>query len=48
MLNLIDPSKNFKWILGDLEEKDSRYWESIHINNVYTDVSKAKMSNSIN
>ena len=48
ILNLIDPSKNFKWILGDLEEKDSRYWESIHINNVYSDVFKAKMSNYIN
>jgi len=42
MLNLIDPSKNFKWILGDLEEQDSRYWESVHINNVNADVSKAK------
>ena len=42
MLNLIDPSRNFKWILGDLEEKDSRYWESVHINNVGSDVSKAK------
>jgi hypothetical protein len=42
MLKLIDPSKNFKWILGDLEEKDSRYWESIHIKNVESDVSKAK------
>lgn len=42
MLNLIDTSKNFKWILGDLEEKDSRYWESIHIKNVATDVFKAK------
>lgn len=42
MLNLIDPSRNFKWILGDLEEQDSRYWESIHINNVGVDVSKAQ------
>ena len=42
MLNQIDPSRNFKWILGDFEEKDSRYWESIHINNVNTDVSNAK------
>lgn len=43
MLNLIDPSKTFKWILGDLEENDSRYWESIHINNVYSDVFNAKL-----
>jgi len=42
MLNLIDPSRTFKWILGDLEEKDSRYWESVHIKNVGSDVSKAK------
>lgn len=42
MLNIIDPSRTFKWILGDLEEKDSRYWESVHINNVDSDVSKAK------
>jgi hypothetical protein len=42
MLNLIDPSKTFKWILGDLEENDSRYWESVHIKNVGSDVSKAK------
>lgn len=42
MLNLIDPSKTFKWILADLEEKDSRYWETIHIKNVGSDVSKAK------
>jgi hypothetical protein len=43
MLNLIDPSRNFKWILGDLEEKDSKYWELIHTNNVMADVSKAKI-----
>jgi hypothetical protein len=42
MLNMIDSSKNFNWILGDLEEKDSRYMETIHIKNVYSDVSKAK------
>ena len=42
MLNLIDSSRNFKWILGDLEEKDSKYWESIHIMNVESDVLKAK------
>jgi hypothetical protein len=42
ILDLIDSSKHFKWILGDLEEKDSRYWESIHIKNVPSDVLKAK------
>lgn len=43
MLKLIDPSRNFKWILGDLEEKDSRYWETIHIRNVESDVAKAQI-----
>ena len=42
MLKLIDPSRNFKWILGEKEEKDSRYWEKIHIKNVETDVAKAQ------
>lgn len=43
MLKLIDPSRNFKWILGDMEEKDSRYWESIHVLNVESDVRKARV-----
>lgn len=43
MLKLIDPSRNFKWILGDMEEKDSKYWESIHIMNVESDVKKARI-----
>lgn len=49
MLNLIDPSRTFKWILGDLEENDSRYWESIHLNNVDSDVSiaKSKLENTL-
>jgi hypothetical protein len=42
MLSLIDSSRNFEWVLGDLEDNDSRYWESIHINNVNDDVEKAK------
>lgn len=42
MLKMIDPSKNFKWILGNLEENDSRYWESIHLRNVRSDVAKAR------
>lgn len=43
MLKMIDPSKNFKWILGNLEENDSRYWESIHTRNVRSDVAKARV-----
>jgi hypothetical protein len=42
MLNLIDPSKKYNWILSDIEESDSRYWETIHIKNVFTDVLHAK------
>jgi uncharacterized SAM-binding protein YcdF (DUF218 family) len=30
-----------KWILGKAELEDSRYWETIHIRNVDTDVYKA-------
>ena len=43
MLKMIDPSKNFKWILGNLEENDSRYWESVHIHNIKSDVAKARV-----
>ncbi len=42
MLKIIDPSINLKWILGNLEEKDSKYWETIHIKNVESDVIKAR------
>ena len=42
MLNLIDSSRKYDWILGDLEQDDLRYWESVHIRNVDLDVSKAK------
>ena len=33
--------KDIKWILGDAELDDSRYWETVHIRNVDTDVNKA-------
>ena len=42
MLKLIDPKNIYKWILGNVEEKDSRYWEKIHIRNIHGDVHKAK------
>ena len=32
---------NPKWILGDAELEDSRYWERIHIRNVESDVRNA-------
>lgn len=40
MMSLIDPSRNYNWILGDLQQDDSIYWENIHIKNVYNDVNK--------
>ena len=40
MMSLIDPSRNYNWILGDLQQHDSVYWENIHIKNVHNDVNK--------
>jgi hypothetical protein len=40
MITLIDPSRNYNWILGDLKQDDSTYWENIHIKNVHNDVNK--------
>ena len=42
MMNLIEPSNKYKWLLGDYEESDSKYWESVHINNIFSDVINAK------
>jgi hypothetical protein len=44
MLNLIDPSREYKWILGKYSQTDSQYWESVHIKNVFNDIDKAKKS----
>jgi len=41
MINLIDSSRQYKWILSGLTMSDSNYWESIHIKNVFNDVNKA-------
>lgn len=38
MVSLIDPSRKYEWILGDLQQPDSLYWESVHIVNVYNDI----------
>ena len=35
------PDNGFQWILGEVEMSDSRYWEAIHIRNVYADVQRA-------
>ncbi len=37
------PSNQFQWILGDDELPDSRYWETIHIRNVYADVAMGNL-----
>jgi len=44
MLDLIDSSREYKWILGPYKQIDSEYWESIHIRNVLDDIDKAKKS----
>jgi uncharacterized SAM-binding protein YcdF (DUF218 family) len=38
---IIDPEIQIDWILSPVEERDSRYWENIHIKNVDTDVTNA-------
>jgi len=47
MISLIDPSRNFDWILGGYEQTDSKYWENIHIKNVESDVTKARLAISL-
>jgi hypothetical protein len=37
LMNYVDSSNNFKWILGKLEQHDSRRMELIHMKNVYSD-----------
>lgn len=41
ILKLIDASRNYNWILGNLEEINSRYLESLHMKNINSDVDKA-------
>jgi vancomycin permeability regulator SanA len=40
MLTYIDQSRNYSWILGDMQQSDSLYWESVHIRNVLNDINK--------
>jgi hypothetical protein len=44
MMSLVDSSRTYNWILGDLQLTDSLYWENIHIKNVYNDVNKVLFS----
>lgn len=38
MMSYIDSSRTYNWILGNMQQKDSLYWENIHIKNVVSDV----------
>jgi hypothetical protein len=40
MMSYIDSSRSYNWILGDMQQSDSLYWENIHIKNVLNDVEK--------
>ena len=40
MMSYIDSSRDYNWILGDMQQSDSLYWESVHIKNVLNDVEK--------
>jgi hypothetical protein len=40
MMSYIDSSRTYNWILGDMQQKDSVYWEGVHIKNVVNDVEK--------
>ena len=40
MMSYIDSSRNYGWILGNKQQLDSLYWESVHIQNVVNDVEK--------
>jgi uncharacterized SAM-binding protein YcdF (DUF218 family) len=44
LLSYFDLSRNYEWILSELEQIDSRYWENIHIQNVYSDYLKATIN----
>jgi uncharacterized SAM-binding protein YcdF (DUF218 family) len=39
--NYIDKNNTYQWILSPLEERDSQYWENIHIKNAEKDVSES-------
>jgi len=40
--DLIDDNNIYNWILSPREDRDSRYWEQIHIKNVENDVANAR------
>jgi hypothetical protein len=42
MLAMIDPSRPYQWILSKEMLPDSDYWETVHLRNVKSDVTKAR------
>lgn len=40
MMSYIDSSRSYNWILGEMQQRDSLYWENVHIKNVLSDVEK--------
>lgn len=40
MTDRIFTNRRIKWVLSPLEERDSRYWEAIHIRNVDADLER--------
>ncbi len=40
MTDRIFTNRQIKWVLSPLEERDSRYWETVHIRNVDADVER--------
>lgn len=40
ILQKIDNSREYNWILGLEEQHNSRYWENIHLQNIEQDISK--------
>jgi len=43
MINYIDSARQYQWILGPMQQTDSLYWESIHIQNVVSDIEKLSL-----
>lgn len=38
MMSYVDSSRNYSWLLGDMLQSDSFYWESMHLKNVVKDI----------
>lgn len=39
---LVNENNTYSWILSPIEDRDSRYWEKIHIKNIENDVISAR------